>query len=56
MNRYDNYVPYEEDSYRETDDVHTDKDGQVNEETSDDVVIEEEIQSNSNKRGKSKSL
>ena len=55
MDRYDNYVPHEEDSYRETDDVHTDKDGPVNEETSDDIVaIEEETQSNSKHQQKRK--
>ena len=55
MDRYDDYVPHEEDSYRDTDDVHTDKDGPVNEETSDDIVaIEEETQSNSKHQQKRK--
>ena len=55
MDRYDNYVPHEEDSYKETDDVHTDKDGPVNEETLDDIVaIEEKIQSNSKHQQKRK--
>ena len=54
MDRNDNYVPHEEDSYREIDDVHTDKDGPVNEDTSDDVVIKEKIQSNSKNQQKRK--
>ena len=54
MDRCDNYVPHEEDFYRETDDVYTDKDRPVNEETSDDVVMKEKIQSNSKHQQKRK--
>ena len=55
MDRYDDYVPHEEDYYRDTDDVQTDKDGPVNEETSDDIVaVEEETQSNSKHQQKRK--
>ena len=55
MDQYDNHVPHEEDSYREIDDVHTDKDGPVNEETADDIVaIEEKKQSNSKHQQKRK--
>ena len=55
MDQHDNYLAHQEDSYRETDDVYTEKDGPVNEEISDDIaVIEEKIQNNSKHQKKSK--